>query len=86
MEQRVSLVTLGATGSARQRRFHGALGSTGESPDRAAVFFGAGCLAVTLATDVRRSAGADVVLADTGAAGALEPDGAVVLHRDPTEP
>ena len=49
MEQRVSLVTLGARDLARSRRFYEALGwTTGAGPDDDVVFFQAGGLVVGL--------------------------------------
>ena len=46
MEQRVSLVTLGVTDSARARAFYEALGWAGESPDGDVVFFQVGGMIV----------------------------------------
>lgn len=42
MEQRISLITLGVTDSARSRAFYEALGWSGESPDGDIVFFQVG--------------------------------------------
>ncbi len=48
MEQRVSLVTLGVSDTARARAFYEALGWSGESPDGDVVFFQAGGMVVAL--------------------------------------
>lgn len=48
MDQRVSLITLGVTDTARARAFYEALGWTGESPDGDVVFFQAGGMIVAL--------------------------------------
>jgi uncharacterized protein len=48
MEQRISLVTLGVADVGRARRFYGALGWSGESPDGDVVFFQAGGMIVAL--------------------------------------
>ena len=48
MQQRISLITLGVTDTARARTFYEALGWEGESPDGDVVFFQAGGLIVAL--------------------------------------
>jgi uncharacterized protein len=48
MEQRLSLITLGVSDTARARAFYEAMGWSGESPDGDVVFFQAGGLIVAL--------------------------------------
>jgi uncharacterized protein len=48
MEQRVSLITLGVSDTARARAFYEALGWSGHSPDGDVVFFQAGGMVVAL--------------------------------------
>jgi hypothetical protein len=70
MEQRVSLVTLGARDLARSRRFYEALGwTTGAAPDDDVVFFQAGCMIVALWG--REQLAEDSSVADSGGWGAV---------------
>jgi uncharacterized protein len=48
MQQRLSLITLGVSDTARARAFYEALGWSGESPDGDVVFFQAGGMVVAL--------------------------------------
>lgn len=48
MDQRISLITLGVTDTARSRAFYEALGWSGESPDGDVVFFQAGGMILAL--------------------------------------
>ena len=47
-EQRLSMVTLGIADFGRVRAFYGAIGWSGESPEREVVFFRAGGVIVAL--------------------------------------
>jgi catechol 2,3-dioxygenase-like lactoylglutathione lyase family enzyme len=69
MEQRVSLVTLGATDLRRSRAFYEALGWSGESPDGSVVFFQAG--GMVLALWDRSKLAQDSVVDDTGGWGGI---------------
>lgn len=48
MDQRLSLITLGVSDTARARRFYEALGWSGSSPDGDVVFFQASCMILAL--------------------------------------
>jgi catechol 2,3-dioxygenase-like lactoylglutathione lyase family enzyme len=48
VQQRISLVTLGVSDTARARRFYEALGWSGDSPDGDVVFFQAGGMVLAL--------------------------------------
>ena len=70
MEQRVSLITLGATDVGRARAFYEALGwTTNAEPDDDVVFFQAGGMVVALWS--RQQLAEDTVVEDAGAWGGI---------------
>jgi predicted lactoylglutathione lyase len=81
VEQRLSLVTLGARDLGRARRFYEALGwTTGAAPEDDVVFFQTGCMIVALWG--RDQLAEDTVVADSGGWG-----GVTLAHnvRSPAE-
>jgi uncharacterized protein len=69
MEQRISLVTLGVTDSARSRTFFESLGWSGESPDGDVVFFQTGGMIVGLWS--REKLAEDSCVRDSGGWGGI---------------
>ena len=69
MDQRLSLVTLGAADVARSRAFYEALGWSGESPNGEVVFFQSGGMIVALWS--RAALAADSAVEDRGGWGGI---------------